>query len=90
MKSRLIKAQNQRVERITTTTLVVGIDIAKENHAAQAINFRGIVLTNRAITFSNDRDGYKNVASTADTGRPCIIIQGSAAALIAFSGRSVQ
>jgi transposase len=38
MKPRLIKAQNQRVERISTTTLVVGIDIAKEKHAAQVIN----------------------------------------------------
>lgn len=61
MKSRMIKAQNQRVERISTTTLVIGIDIAKEKHAAQAINFRGIVLTNRAITFSNDRDGYEHL-----------------------------
>lgn len=49
MKSRLIKAQNQRVVRITPSTLVVGIDIAKEKHAVQAINFRGVVLTNRAI-----------------------------------------
>ncbi|MDQ8738318.1 IS110 family transposase, partial [Paenibacillus sp. LHD-38] len=40
MKSRLIKAQNQRVERVSTSTLVIGIDIAKEKHAAQAINFR--------------------------------------------------
>ncbi len=30
MKPRLIKAQNQRVERITTSTLVIGVDIAKE------------------------------------------------------------
>ncbi len=53
MKSRLIKAQNQRVERISPSTLVVGIDIAKENHAAQAINFRGVVLTSRAIMIFN-------------------------------------
>ena len=59
MKSRLVKAQNQRVERISTTTLVIGIDIAKKKHAGQAINFRGIVLINRAITFSNVRDGYE-------------------------------
>jgi hypothetical protein len=67
MKSRLIKAQNQRVERISTTTLVVGIDIAKEKHAAQAINFRGIVLTNRPIIFSNDHvgfDGLKTIIAT--------------------------
>ncbi len=43
MKSRQIAAQNQRVERISTSTLVGGIDIAKEKHAAQATTFRGNV-----------------------------------------------
>jgi transposase len=61
MKSRLVKDQNQRVERISTTTLVIGIDIAKEKHAAQAINFRGIVLTNKPILFSNDRSGFEQL-----------------------------
>lgn len=64
MKSRLVKAQNQRVERITTTTLVIGIDIAKEKHAAQAINFRGIVLNNRPVMFSNDRSGFEHLERT--------------------------
>ncbi|TVY08216.1 IS110 family transposase [Paenibacillus cremeus] len=64
MKSRLIKAQNQRVERISTSTLVIGIDIAKEKHAAQAINFRGIVLTNRPIMFSNDHVGFEHLTSS--------------------------
>ncbi|RED52951.1 hypothetical protein DFP95_1287 [Cohnella lupini] len=59
MKSSLIKSQNQRVERISTSTLVIGIDIAKEKHAAQAINFRGIVLTKRPILFSNDFAGFE-------------------------------
>ncbi|AEI39689.1 IS110 family transposase [Paenibacillus mucilaginosus] len=59
MKSNLIKSQNQRVERISTSTLVIGIDIAKEKHAAQAINFRGIVLTKRPILFSNDLAGFE-------------------------------
>ena len=61
MKSNLINSQNQRVERISTTTLVIGIDIAKEKHAAQAINFRGIVLTKRPILFSNDLAGYEHL-----------------------------
>ncbi|MDQ0876094.1 transposase [Paenibacillus sp. V4I3] len=59
MKSNPINSQNQRVERISTTTLVIGIDIAKEKHAAQAINFRGIVLTKRPILFSNDLAGFE-------------------------------
>jgi transposase len=61
MKSSLIKYQNQRVERISTSTLVIGIDIAKEKHAAQAINFRGIVLTKRPILFSNDLAGFEHL-----------------------------
>ncbi|MDQ0896822.1 IS110 family transposase [Paenibacillus sp. V4I7] len=61
MKSNPIKSQNQRVERISTTTLVIGIDIAKEKHAAQAINFRGIVLTKRPILFSNDLAGFEHL-----------------------------
>jgi transposase len=61
MKSNPINSQNQRVERISTTTLVIGIDIAKEKHAAQAINFRGIVLTKRPILFSNDLAGFEHL-----------------------------
>jgi transposase len=61
MKSSLIKSQNQRVERISTSTLVIGIDIAKEKHAAQVINFRGIVLTKRPILFSNDLAGFEHL-----------------------------
>jgi transposase len=61
MKSSQIKTQNQRVERISTSTLVIGIDIAKEKHAAQTINFRGIVLTKRPILFSNDLAGFEHL-----------------------------
>lgn len=35
-------AINQRIERITTNHLIVGIDIAKERHVARAVNYRGI------------------------------------------------
>ncbi|NOU86332.1 hypothetical protein GC102_11180 [Paenibacillus sp. LMG 31460] len=38
---------NRKNERITTSHLVVGIDIVKETHVAQATNFRGSVLSNR-------------------------------------------
>ncbi|RCW40282.1 hypothetical protein DFP97_1393 [Paenibacillus prosopidis] len=45
MKFKQSVGQNQRIERITTSHLVVGIDMAKEVHVAQATNFRGIVLS---------------------------------------------
>ena len=59
MHSKQILAQNQRIERITPATLVVGVDIAKERHVAQAINFRGIVLTSRAMVFANARPEFE-------------------------------
>lgn len=61
MKSNQISVQNQRVQRITSSTVVVGIDIGKNKHAAQATNFRGIVLTKRAFAFSNSLSGFENL-----------------------------
>ena len=45
MKFKQSHGQNQRIERITTSHLVIGIYMAKERHVAQATNFRGIVLS---------------------------------------------
>ncbi|MCY9698208.1 hypothetical protein P4H44_19440 [Paenibacillus alginolyticus] len=59
MKFKQTDGQNQCIERITTSHLVVGIDIVKETHVAQATNFRGIVLSNRHLTFSNAIEGFE-------------------------------
>ncbi|NHN35521.1 IS110 family transposase [Paenibacillus agricola] len=59
MKFKQSDGQNQRIERITTSHLVVGIDIAKEFHVAQATNFRGIVLSTRHLKLSNTREGFE-------------------------------
>jgi len=59
MKFNRIATLNQRVERITTSTLVVGVDIAKERHVAQAVSFRGIVLSKRPIVFENTQVGFE-------------------------------
>src|ERR1700730_13850453 len=64
MKSNQTKIENQRIERITTSTLVVGIDIAKEKHAAQATNFRGMALTKRAVMVDNSRNGFEQLERT--------------------------
>ncbi len=61
MKSKQIALQNQRVERISSSTLVVGIDIAKESHVAQATTFRGVALTKHAIEFSNSISGFERL-----------------------------
>jgi hypothetical protein len=61
MKFKQSEVQNQRIERITTSHLVVGIDMAKETHVAQATNFRGIVLSNRHLSFSNSIEGFEKL-----------------------------
>ncbi len=53
MKSTQNHATNQRIERITMQHAVVGIDIAKEVHAAQLTDFRGRLLTSRHLSFPN-------------------------------------
>jgi transposase len=66
MKFKQIDGQNQRIERISPTQLVVGIDIAKENRVAQATNFRGIVLAKRHLTFKNTLEGYEKLQRWMD------------------------
>lgn len=58
MKLKQSSKQNQRIERISETTLVIGADIAKNTHIARAFNFRGIELGKRCV-FTNDLSGMK-------------------------------
>ncbi|MCY9663368.1 IS110 family transposase [Paenibacillus chondroitinus] len=62
MKFKEIDAQNQRVEQITTSHLVIGIDMAKEIHVAQATNFRGLVVSKRHLSFSNSVEGFEKLS----------------------------
>lgn len=61
MKFKQSDVQNQRIERISTSHLVVGIDMAKETHVAQATNFRGIVFSKRHLSFSNSMEGFEKL-----------------------------
>jgi transposase len=49
--------QNQLIERISDTHLIVGVDIAQQLHVARAVNFRGIVVGDPLI-FENNEDGF--------------------------------
>ncbi|WP_235560955.1 IS110 family transposase [Bacillus sp. FJAT-28004] len=62
MKFKQSDSQNQRIEQITTSHLVVGIDMAKETHVAQSTNFRGIVISNRYLSFSNSIEGFEKIS----------------------------
>jgi len=52
--------QNEKIEQIQETTLIVGADIAKEKHVARALDFRGIEYY-RPITFENSQHGFAKV-----------------------------
>lgn len=62
MKYKLKQKQNQRITRITESTLVVGADIAKKIHVARAVDFRGIELGKDCV-FHNDQGGLSKLAT---------------------------
>ncbi|MBS4196854.1 IS110 family RNA-guided transposase [Lederbergia citri] len=49
--------QNQLIERISDTHLIVGVDIAQQLHVARAVNYRGIVVGD-SLTFENNEEGF--------------------------------
>lgn len=63
MKFTKSEAINQRIDQITMKHAVVGIDIAKDVHAAQITDFRGRVLTPRHLSFSNTLEGFERLIS---------------------------
>src|SRR5690606_6236627 len=66
MKFNQSNKQNQRISRISETTLVIGTDIAKHNHVARAFNYRGIELGKRCL-FQNDENGLLNLLAWAES-----------------------
>ncbi|QQE81121.1 IS110 family transposase [Alicyclobacillus sp. SO9] len=54
--------QNQRIQQITDTTIIVGADIAKQTHVARAIDFRGIELGKECV-FNNDDEGLTKLVT---------------------------
>jgi len=52
--------QNRKISQITSTTLIIGVDIAKHKHVARAQDFRGIEL-GKALTFVNEEHGFESL-----------------------------
>lgn len=50
--------QNDKINQVSETTLVVGIDVGSETHYARAFTWRGIELSKKPFTFSNTREGF--------------------------------
>lgn len=54
--------QNQRINQVKESTLVVGIDIGSTTQYARAFDWRGIEL-GKVFKFSNSREGFENFKS---------------------------
>jgi len=52
--------QNQRINQVKESSIVIGIDIASETHYARAFDWRGIELE-RVIQFENSREGFQKL-----------------------------
>ena len=60
MKVKYEDRQKQKVTAITTDTLVVGVDIAKNYQWARFVDFRGIEH-DRALKFKNSKGGFETI-----------------------------
>ncbi|MEN6389667.1 MAG: IS110 family transposase [Syntrophomonas sp.] len=52
--------QNEKISQIKNSTLVVGIDVAKETHYARAFDLRGIELS-KLLKFNNTAEGFDHL-----------------------------
>jgi transposase len=53
---------NTKIEEITPTTLIVGVDIAKEVHYARFVDYRGSEV-GKTVSFRSDRAGFEDIIS---------------------------
>jgi len=58
MKNRI----NERIEKITAATVIVGVDIAKTVHWAQFVDYRGMEIR-KAISFKCNLQGFENIVA---------------------------
>ena len=55
----------ERIKRITDTTMIVGVDVAKEIHWARITDYRGVDLV-KAFKFHNSIDGFENLLTKVE------------------------
>ena len=53
---------NQRLERITAGTLIVGVDVAKSVHWARFVDYRGVEY-GKALSFQSNRHGFESIVA---------------------------
>ena len=59
--------QNEKIEQVTDSTIVVGVDIGSQIHYARAFDNRGRELTKRVFPFHNDLEGFNSFNLWAET-----------------------
>ena len=57
---------DQKLEAITPSTLIVGVDIAKEIQWARFVDYRGLELE-KALKFQNDKNGFDSILASIKT-----------------------
>ena len=55
--------KNQKLEAITPSTLIVGVDIAKAVQWARFVDYRGLEI-GKALRFQNDKIGFGNILAS--------------------------
>jgi len=53
---------NQRLEAITTGTLIIGVDVAKSLQWARFTDYRGVEV-GKALAFKNNREGFETIVT---------------------------
>ena len=56
---------DQKLEAITPSTLIVGVDIAKELHWARFVDYRGLEL-GKTLKFRNDKNGFESILASIE------------------------
>jgi transposase len=57
---------DQKLEAITPSTLIVGVDIAKEIQWTRFVDYRGLEL-GKALKFQNDKSGFNSILASIET-----------------------
>lgn len=60
-----MKDRNIKLEAVTPSTLVVGVDIAKEIQWAKFVNYRGLEL-GKALKFRNKKNGFDSILASIE------------------------
>lgn len=51
--------QNQKIEAITETTLVIDINVSSKTHYARVFDYRGIEFSKKPLKFSSNEAGFE-------------------------------